>query len=167
MTTRTLNNPAASKTAPGSQNQVKLVVFPMGRLRLALPMAGISRVINLPEVHSSGLHTVGVTTVGNIQLMIVDLHRQLFEVSAPQAAGKSGYLVIMPTPAGYPIGIPIAETPILVDVPSSEIRALPDAYRRADTLSIASHITRITTEAGEVQSVFVLDIAAVVAQFAA
>ncbi len=157
----------ANKLGSKAQNQVKLVVFPMGRLMLALPMSGISRVINMPEVQSSGLHAVGVTTVGNTQLMIVDLHRQLFEVSAPPHQGKSGYLVIMPTPGGYPIGIPIAQTPILVDVPTTDIRALPDAYRRADTLSIASHITRITTETGEVQSVFLLDAAAVIAQFSA
>ncbi len=165
--TTLIPNPSAmsrhTESGKESQNLVKLVVFPMGSLTLALPMKAISRVINMPEVHGSGLSPVGVTTVGNLQLTIIDLHRQLFQVSAPQRTGKGGYLIILPTSAGFPIGIPTAETPLLTDVPTGDIRALPEAYRQADTLSIASHLTRITLESGETQSVFLLDVAAVLA----
>lgn len=130
-------------------------------------MPGISRVINMPEVFGSGLGTVGVATLDTLQLTIVDLHRQIFKTPASLPGGKRGYLVILPSPAGYPIGIPTAAAPVLVDVPERDIRVLPPAYRQADTLSIASHIIRITNELGEQQSVFLLDVAAVIAQITA
>ncbi len=157
--------PSSGSANPASETGelIKFVVFALGSLSLALPMKAISRVVNMPQVHSSGLRAVGVTTVGQMELTIVDLHRQLFQTSAPTSDEKPGYLVILPTPSGEPVGIPIAETPLLMDVPTSAIRVLPAAYRQADTLSIASHIARIPTETGELQSIFLLDVQAVMA----
>ena len=159
--------PSSSSPSPGKSDSgpvAKLVTFSIGRLTLALPMVSISRVINMPEVFSSGLSAVGVATLNRLQLTIIDLHHQLFKQPAPNSGEQRGYLIILPSPADHPIGIPTLATPTLVDVPERDIRILPAAYRQADTLSIASHIARITTESGGKQSIFLLDVAAVLEQ---
>jgi chemotaxis signal transduction protein len=143
-------------------NSCKLITFPIGSLRLAVPMDSISRVINRPKVYSSGLGAAGVTTVGDRELTIIDLHQQLFATPAPFNAERPGYVVLTPSPSGELIGIPTPETPLLLEVPNEDIRELPPSYRQADTLWIASHMLRTSlVEGGEIQSLFVLDMAAV------
>jgi chemotaxis signal transduction protein len=143
-------------------NSRKLITFPVGSLRLAVPMDRISRVINRPKIYSSGLGAAGVTTVGDRELMIVDLHQQLFATPGPFDPERPGYLVLTPSPTGELIGIPTPETPLLLEVANADIRELPLSYRQADTLWIASHMLRTTVvEGGEVQSLFILDMAAV------
>jgi purine-binding chemotaxis protein CheW len=44
-----------------------------------------------------------------------------------------------------------------MEVPLSTIRVLPESYRRADTLEVASHVAVIPQEAGSL-SVFLLDV---------
>ncbi len=140
----------------------KLIVFPVGELRLAVPMNNISRVINRPKVYSSGTHAVGVTTVGDRELTIIDLHQQLFSIPGPFNPERPGYLVLTPSPTGEIMGIPTPETPRLVEVPLEQIRELPQSYRQADTLWVASHMVRTAVdEEGELQSIFMLDMAAV------
>ncbi len=140
----------------------KLIVFPVGELRLAVPMDNISRVINRPKVYSSGLNAVGVTTVGDRELTIVDLHQQLFGTPGAFNPERPGYLVLTPSPTGELMGIPTPETPRLLDIPLEQIRELPESYRQADTLWVASHMIRTAmTEGGELQSIFMLDMAAV------
>ena len=140
----------------------KVITFPIGGLRLAVPMDNISRVINRPKIYSSGLNAVGVTTVGDRELTIVDLHQQLFDQPGPFDPQRPGYLVLTPGPTGELIGIPTPETPLLLEIPVDQIRDLPESYRQADTLWVASHMTRAPLEeGGELQSIFILDMAAV------
>lgn len=140
----------------------KLIIFPVGELRLAVPMDNISRVINRPRVYSSGTHAVGVTTVGDRELTTVDLHQQLFGTPGSFNPERPGYLVLTPSPTGEIMGIPTPETPMLLEVPLAQIRELPQSYRQADTLWVASHMIRTAVEeGGELQSIFLLDMAAV------
>ena len=140
----------------------KLIVFPVGELRLAVPMDNISRVINRPKVYSSGLNAVAVTTVGDRELTIIDLHQQLFSTAGSFNPERPGYIVLTPSPTGEIMGIPTPETPMLLEVPLAQIRELPQSYRQADTLWIASHMIRTAVEdGGELQSIFMLDMAAV------
>ncbi|MEM7594622.1 MAG: chemotaxis protein CheW, partial [Cyanobacteria bacterium P01_A01_bin.83] len=57
-----------------------------------------------------------------------------------------------------PLGIFVAQAPNLIDVPQSQIRILPNSYRHADTLEIASHVAII--DQGETsKTIFILDLA--------
>lgn len=151
-----------SKQKQKALSHRKLIVFPVGELRLAVPMDNISRVINRPKVYSSGTNAVGVTTVGDRELTIVDLHQQLFTTPGPFNPERPGYLVLTPSPTGEIMGIPTPETPLLLEVPLAQIRELPQSYRQADTLWVASHMIRAAVqEGGELQSIFMLDMAAV------
>jgi purine-binding chemotaxis protein CheW len=54
-------------------------------------------------------------------------------------------------------GIPVAETPVLMEVSLSQVRVLPESYRRADTLDVASHVAVIPQETAPL-TLFVLDV---------
>ncbi len=165
--TATAQPSAIAKGQPTNKKQTaishrKLIVFPVGELRLAVPMGNISRVINRPKVYSSGTNAVGITTVGDRELTIIDLHQQLFKTAGPFNPERPGYLVLTPSPTGEIMGIPTPTTPRLLEVPLEQIRELPQSYRQADTLWVASHMIRTAMEeGGELQSIFMLDMAAV------
>lgn len=155
--------PPSAATRKPTEAMLKLVVFPLGQLLLAAPMDRISRVIHCPQVYSSGLGSVGVATVGDRELTIIDLHQELFHSPTPQVADRPGYLVLTPAPSGELMGIPTPETPLLLEVPTRLVRLLPDSYRQADTLWVASHMVRTALGEGQPpQSIFVLDMAAIV-----
>ena len=63
---------------------------------------------------------------------------------------------------GEPLGIMVAQTPILLDVPLSQIRTLPQSYRQADTLAIASQVAIIPQSDRTIMTVFILDLAKVI-----
>ncbi|WP_319422323.1 hypothetical protein [Pleurocapsa sp. FMAR1] len=56
----------------------------------------------------------------------------------------------------------VAESPSLIDVPAAQIRLIPNAYRQADTLKIASHVTVIPQDDNTALTVFILDLARLV-----
>ena len=52
----------------------------------------------------------------------------------------------------------VTETPILMDIPISEIRTIPNTYRHADTLGIASHVAVMSQKNETAQTIFILDL---------
>jgi len=100
---------------------------------------------------------VGVTHVGEREITVVDLHQRFFKSSLPSESQPGGYLVIVKNSTGELYGIPVADTPVLMEVPLSMIRVLPESYRRADTLDVASHVAVIPQEGAPV-TVFLLDV---------
>jgi purine-binding chemotaxis protein CheW len=65
--------------------------------------------------------------------------------------------VLVKNTTGELYGIPVADTPTLMEVPSSMVRVLPESYRRADTIEVARHVAVIPK--GETQlTVFLLDV---------
>ncbi|MGL5796182.1 MAG: chemotaxis protein CheW, partial [Waterburya sp.] len=59
---------------------------------------------------------------------------------------------------GEPLGIRVTEAPTLIDVPVAKIRLIPDSYRRADTLAIASHVAVIPQKNDTALTIFILDL---------
>jgi chemotaxis signal transduction protein len=143
------------------EKPIKLITFNIGKLSLALQIDQVYKVINLPTVHSSGINPVGLTQVDNQEITVLDLHRRLFHTKT-ELAPVNGYLVLVKTKRGELLGVPAIETPLLLDVPASLIRSLPESYRRSDTLEIASHIIVISeslegSESSQ-RSLFLLDV---------
>jgi chemotaxis signal transduction protein len=136
---------------------LKLVVFAMGGLNLALPIESVYKVVNHRPVYSSGLGSVGVTHVGDSEITVVDLYQRFFKSDQKNEFSPTGYLLIVKHTTGELYGIPVAETPVLIEVASSLIRVLPESYRHADTLEVASHIAVIPQE-GEPLTVFLLNV---------
>jgi len=136
---------------------LKLIVFSMGNLNLALPIESVYKVVNHTPVYSSGVLPVGVTHLGEGEITVVDLYQRFFHDRINNDYSQSSYLVIVQNTTGELYGIPVTETPVLMEVPSSLIRVLPESYRRADTLDVASHVAMIPQEVVTL-TVFLLDV---------
>ena len=133
---------------------LKLVVFQIKNLYVALPIAAVEKIISNTPIYSSGLNHFGVAHLGEKEITVIDLHKKLFKVSQPK---QHDYLIITQTTQGENFGIMSEETPSLYEDAFSQIRTLPESYRRADTLEIASHVTVISQNKKQI-TVFVLDV---------
>ena len=142
-------------TPTQSDAVVKLLVFEIGKLTLALPILQVQKVVRQNEVHGSGLSHINLTHLPEGDLAIVDLHQKIFGTSLTQS--DTGYFIITTNTIGEPLGIVVSKPPSLIDVPMNQIRLLPDTYRRSDTLKIASHVT-ILAPAETPTTVFILDL---------
>jgi purine-binding chemotaxis protein CheW len=90
---------------------------------------------------------------------IVDLHKKLFHTSQIDPSEGKGYFIITkPVVQGESLGIIVTKAPTLIDVPVEQIRVLPNSYRHADTLVIASHVTLIPQADNNSLTVFILDL---------
>ena len=144
----------APKVAPSI---LKLIVFGMGGLNLALQINSVYKVVNHTPVYSSGVGSVGVAHLGDGEVTVVDLHRRFFKESQISESEPTGYLVLVKNTTGELYGIPVAQTPVLMEVPSSLVRVLPESYRRSDTIEVASHVAVIPQEVAPL-TVFLLDV---------
>lgn len=128
----------------------KVVVFGMGNINLALPSDSVYKVTNQSAVSGTGLNGVGITHIGDRQVMIIELHRRFF-------APKGKYLLIAESKQGELFGIPVASVPTLMEIPVSKIQPLPESYRHADLLAIASQVCHIPQTETPL-TIFLLDI---------
>jgi len=135
---------------------LQLIVFNIGHLNLALRIESVYKVSNHTPISGSGVGTVGVTHVDDIEVTVIDLYRRFFQ-SNPSEYSTGGYLVLVQNTTGEVYGIPVAETPVLMEVPLSLIRLLPQSYRYADTLDVASHVAVIPQDAASL-TIFLLDV---------
>ena len=135
---------------------VKLLMFTVGKLNLALPILQVQKIVKQNEVHGSGLSHVNLAHLAEQEVAIVDLHQKLFKVPLPQSDGR-GYFIITKHVGQDILGILVAQAPNLVDVPQEQIRVLPNSYRHADTLEIASHVAIIPQDNASL-TVFILDL---------
>lgn len=143
----------ARKTIPS----LKFIVFGMGELNLALRIESVHKVVNHAPVYSSGSNHIGVTHLADTEVTVVDLHKRFFKSSLLDNSEQKGYLVIVKNTVGELYGIPVVETPTLIEVPSTMIRVLPESYRRADTLEVASHVA-VIPQAEATLTIFLLDV---------
>jgi len=148
--------------ADSKKSLIKLLVFKIGKLTLSLPILQVQKVIKHNPIHGSGLSHVNLTHLGNRDVAIVDLHHKLFNVSLAEASQAQGYFIISKNITGEPLGILVSEPPALIDVSPAQIRLIPESYRHADTLKIASHVTVISQEDGSSQTIFLLDLGSLI-----
>ena len=135
---------------------IELLVFEISQLTLALPILQVQKVVKRHQVHGSGLSHVNLAHLSDREIAVVDLHQKLFGVSLSQNETE-GYFIITKNVRGEALGIAVAQSPNLINVPLDRIRLLPDSYRRADTLEIASHVTVISQEE-QTTTIFILDL---------
>jgi purine-binding chemotaxis protein CheW len=157
MTNLTIDSPINQLSA-NKNSLIKLLVFEIGKLTLALPILQVQKVIKDQPLHGSGLSHVNLTHLEDQEVAIVDLHQKLFKISHSQISSTTGYFIISKNITGEPLGIRVAEAPTLIDVPVAKIRLIPDSYRRADTLAIASHVAVIPQKNDTALTIFILDL---------
>ena len=125
---------------------VKMIVFTVGTFNLALPIEIVYKVLNQIPVYGSGLNGVGIAHVGDLEVTVIDLHRQLFQSSIINETAKKGYLLILHSKSTDLYGIPVASVPVLMDLPLASIRVLPESYRSGDILQMATHVCYLPEE---------------------
>jgi chemotaxis signal transduction protein len=154
----TINKSTADIISLASNSSLKILVFAIGKLTVALPVAWIQKVTKHSELHGSGLSHVNLTHLGESEITIVDLHQKLFKVSASDGGSQGYFIITKDNIIGESLGIIVTEMPTLMEVPLSSVRALPQSYRHADTLEIASHVAVIPQENQTALTIFILDL---------
>lgn len=125
----------------------------VGKLALACRIETVYKVINRSQIYSSGLGPTGLTHADDHTLVVIDLHRKLFNVSITD---EPGYFVIIKSHVGHLVAIPVTTAPNLMDVQCDQIRLLPQTYRQSDTLGIASHVAVVPNEE-KTLTLFIID----------
>ncbi len=136
---------------------IKLVVFTIGNLMVALHIDSVQKIISYSPLHNSGLSHLGIIHLNEQEITAIDLHKLLFKSPQERYTSKNGKLVIAKKRSGELFGILVDETPSLLDLPLKNFRVIPDSYRRADTLEIASHVIVIPQEKDQKSTIFLLD----------
>ena len=150
------NQLSSIPTSEVKSKTIKLVVFKIGNLNVALHIDSVQKIINYATIYSSGLNHFGVVNIGKQEITVIDLHKRLFNQPQIRKSEKAGYLILVKNSIDELFGISIHKTPNLLDVPLTSIRAIPLSYRHADTLKIASHVTVVPQENGEL-TIFILE----------
>jgi len=136
---------------------IKVLVFSIGSVNLGLRIESVYKVLNSTQVFGSGLNWVGVAHIGDREVTVLDLQRRLFPSHRSNGNLEGGYLIVIQNTEGELSGIPVETVPALMDVPLSTIRVLPESFRHADTLGIASHVA-VIPQAETTMTLFLLDI---------
>lgn len=149
------SNITQKKTKATSQS-VKLMLFSVGTLNVALHIDSVQKIIVHTTIYSSGLNHFGLVNIGDQEITVIDLHKRLFHEPTIINPDDKKYLILAFNSVNELFGIVINEAPSLLDVPLANIRKLPPSYRAVDTLAIASHVSVIKQE-NEDFTFFILD----------
>ena len=136
---------------------IKALVFEMGNINLALRIETVYKVLNQTPVYGRGNNGLGIAPVGDREITVVDLHQRLFQSRIKNAESHKGYLIITQNRNGEFYGIPVAVVPALMEIPLSRIQVLPESYRDANILGMASHFCHIPKGEASVM-IFLLDV---------
>jgi len=147
------NQSDASYAAPA----LKVLVFSIGTLHLALRVEWVYKVLNATPIHGSGINGVGIAHMGDREVTVLDLQQRLFKSNSNTETIQGNFLVVVQNTTGDFYGFPIESVPVLMDVPLASIRVLPDSFRHADTLGIASHVA-VISQAETPLTLFLLDV---------
>ncbi|BAQ64099.1 chemotaxis protein CheW [Geminocystis sp. NIES-3709] len=152
-----MNTPnLSSQSSKANIQKVKLLVFSIENLNVALHIDTVQKVVNYSTIFSSGLNHYGLVNLGDQEITVIDLHKKLFNTSQNLTIEDKKYLLLAINSVNETFGILIQSTPELYDISLDTIRELPSSYRRVDTLKIASHVLVIPEE-DQNKTVFILD----------
>ncbi|MBD1894133.1 chemotaxis protein CheW [Coleofasciculus sp. FACHB-129] len=136
---------------------IKVLVFSIGSLNLGLRIESIYKVLNSTQIFGSGLNGVGIAHVGDREVTVLNLQQRLFSSNSTHETLQGAYLIVLQNTESELYGIPVETVPALIDVPLSTIRVLPESFRHANTLGIASHVAVISQPETSL-TLFLLDI---------
>jgi chemotaxis signal transduction protein len=135
---------------------LKIVVFSVGNINVALRVESVQKVISKVSVYSTGVNYLGVADIGGEEITVIDLHKRFFKSDQQNESNSAKYLIITENSVKEKFAILVVQTPTLMEVPLEHIRTIPESYRRGDTLEIASHVAIIPQESTSL-TVFLLD----------
>jgi chemotaxis signal transduction protein len=122
-------------------------------LNFGVAISQVQRILNKTTVYGSGTTASGLVDMADHQITLIDLGKLVFG----QPIDQTGYLVVLKATNGGSFGIPVPQSPSLVEIAADQLKPLPVDYRAMDTLGIASHVGKAQGDDGE-QVVFLLDL---------
>ncbi len=125
----------------------------IGKYLFALPVEAVIRAIVYPETRTSLINGIGMITLGDKTVTIVDLRDKFTKISPTEDSSR--FLILFKTQSDELCGLPIKDAPILIDIPINRIRPLPLAYREVTQLTFASH-TAIVPQEGDLAPLEIL-----------
>ncbi len=141
-------------TPPVEGPVLKAIAFQVQQLHLAFFIEVVDKVLKPGPIYTSGLNPIGITQVDQQEITVVDLQQRLFQTSTLQGAE---YLIVVRRATGERYGVVSPTVPNLLEIPVSALQALPESYRQADTLGIASHVAILPPSVGSL-TLFLLDV---------
>ena len=136
---------------------IKAIVFQIGSLNLAIRIESVHKILRHTSIYTSGLNGVGIAHVDDGEVVVLDLQWRLFRDKTIDTSNQATYLIVVKNSVNELQGIPVNAVPSLIDIPVATLRVLPDSYRHADTLGIASHVA-VIPQAQNSLTVFLLSL---------
>ncbi len=147
--------PVATLFQPGASQ--RLIVFQLSASHcfyLAVPIRQVYRVFKLAPTdatYSSGQTATGLVQVEGRAVTAVDLYWHFYGNSQPEA----NFLLVIEGGREL-LGIPLAAEPVLIEVPTSSIRIIPERYRQTDILGLAHHLVQVSAEQDGINAITAL-----------
>ena len=132
---------------------LKVLLFPLGHLYLAIRLEGVQKVIPMPTVIKSGAKPLGITYFENQEVIVLDLFQTIYNRSAQRG---DGFLVMLQTEQNL-YGITVPTLPIMKEVPIADFHPIPADFRDRDALGIADQMTQIFLSPTQEVTLLLLD----------
>jgi len=145
-----------------SQETLRVVAFPVGKLTLSVPIQSVYRVISKIPVYGSGERGVGIAHLEDYELTVFDLEYQLFTQKNEETIQTPSHIIVVQSQSEV-LGLSVKQAPTLMNLQRDRVRVLPESYRQADTLSVCSHVA-ILAEKEETMTIFLLDVEQLLSQ---
>ncbi len=171
-TTLQLQKLSHTTTNPDS---LRVLVFKVSAISLsdhedylfALPVEGVLKVISCPPITWAIGTGLGMTDLGSENVTTLDLSQQfhfqdsnkLEDAGVSTVSNGHRFLILLKTRTEEQCGIPVAEFPMLSDIPLSAIRPVSLSYRQVAKIDFVSHMAILPqTEEKKPIKIFLLGI---------
>ncbi len=132
-------------------NLLKVLVFEMANHFFALPISVIFKVINCPPITDTTDSSLGITDFEGETVTVVNLAQKLSPQNSATGRMQKRFLILSQTRQGELCGIPIDNSPALIELPMDNIRPLPLSARQVSPLSIATHVAILPKSEGSLK----------------
>jgi hypothetical protein len=114
----------------------------------ALPAESIIRVAPAPKTLGNFSQGITMLNIGQDMVTVIDLCYRVMPDRVTTPADRQ-FLIFVQTTLGEACAIPVANFPLLLDMPITTVRPIPASYRQVNDMNFASHMALIDREAGE------------------
>ncbi len=136
-------------------NLLKVLVFEMANHIFALPISVIFKVIDCPPITETTDSSIGITDFEGQTVTVVNLARKFSSHNCATERMQKRFLILSQTRQGELCGIPIDNSPALIELPVDNIRPLPLYARQVEPLSIATHVAILPKSEGSLKIFFI------------
>jgi hypothetical protein len=142
-------------SSDSSNDYLPVMVFPICQppesgadYLFALPVEAVVKVMQCPANLGSFNQGISMISVNNQMITVVDLCHRLMPERVMTAADRQ-FLMLVQTHFAEPFAIPVANFPLLLNLPVTSAQPIPAAYRQVNSIGFASHMAIVEQEDGQ------------------